>query len=366
MVATEEVAEVNVEVAEAAGSAAERPSANTTAELGFKEHLEAAETRLSRFVLSFRRMIPAAQLLSWYDKHGRDLPWRKTRDPYKILVSEIMLQQTQVRRVLVFFEKWLKKFPNWQSLAKASNEDVIKMWAGLGYNRRALALRDIARQIVERGEPKTEAGWLELKGIGPYTSAAIAAFALKQRTIPIDTNIRRTLGRLLLGIPYPTPEHDERIRRAADAFLPRHGRFYDVPQALFDLATAICTKAPSCADCPMRSVCPAAPKFLSGRVKAPKAMTKKSVERKHRNKPHPDRIYRGRILKLVRESGSIAIKSIGPRIDPRFDPRHDRLWLRSMIDRLASDHLIIRRGTHLSLFPEYERTFQRPSLRRRA
>ncbi|NBS41699.1 A/G-specific adenine glycosylase, partial [bacterium] len=200
-------------------------------------------------------------LLRWYDTHGRDLPWRKTRDPYRILVSEIMLQQTQVSRGLIFYERWLGQFPDWASLAVASNADVIRAWAGLGYNRRALMLRDIARKIVERGVPSTERDWRELKGIGPYTAAAISAFALKQRALPIDTNIRRVLGRLLFGVTYPQPTIDDKIRASIDAILPRRGRFYDVPQSLFDLATMQCAKVPTCATCPMRSVCPAAPKF---------------------------------------------------------------------------------------------------------
>jgi A/G-specific adenine glycosylase len=293
----------------------------------------------------------AGPLLKWYDAHGRDLPWRKTRNPYKILVSEIMLQQTQVPRVLLFYKKWLATFPDWQTLARASNADVIHAWAGLGYNRRALALRDIARHVVAYGVPKTEEDWKKLKGIGPYTAAALATFSLRQRSFPIDSVIRRVGSRLLFGIPYPQPKHDERLRKAADGFLPKSGRFYDIPQALFDLATAICTKVPSCTICPMRTVCPAAPKFLSGRVRIPKAMIKKGKETKHRDKPHPDRIYRGRILKLVRETKTnIRIRDIGSAIDPHFQKDPDQSWLERMIDRLEKDRMIQRRGSTIMLF----------------
>ena len=100
-------------------------------------------------------MSPAEKLLRWYKKYGRDLPWRKTRDPYKILISEIMLQQTQVPRVLLFYKKWLTLFPSWKTLAKATNAEVIRAWAGLGYNRRALILRDIAKQVAHGGIPQT-------------------------------------------------------------------------------------------------------------------------------------------------------------------------------------------------------------------
>ncbi len=294
-------------------------------------------------------MTLSARLLAWYDKHGRDLPWRHTRDPYRILVSEIMLQQTQVTRGLIFYDRWLKQYPNWKSLAAATNADVIRAWAGLGYNRRALMLRDIAKQAVERGEPTTEAGWRELKGIGPYTAAAISAFALTQRALPIDTNIRRVLGRLLFGVTYPQPTIDDKIRESVDAILPKRGRFYDVPQSLFDLATMQCTKVPTCATCPMRSACPAARKFLSGKVRVPKQMVKKAVESRHRDKKFPDRIYRGRILKLVRENGTVAIDTVGSAIDAHYDKKQDRAWVQAMVDRLVKDGMVCHRKNTLVL-----------------
>lgn len=286
------------------------------------------------------------RLLRWYDKHGRDLPWRKTRDPYRILISEIMLQQTQVSRGLIFYERWLKRFPNWQALANASSADVIRAWAGLGYNRRALMLRDIARQVADRGIPETEEEWHELRGIGPYTASAVAAFACGRRTLPIDTNVRRVLGRLLFGIPYPQPAIDDKIRRDIDRILPPRGRFYDVPQALFDLAAMRCAKIPACDACPMRPVCPAAAKFATGRVRVPKRMVRKAVESRHRDKPYPDRIYRGRILKLVREAGPVDADRVGPSVDASYDQKQDRAWVLSMIERMERDGMIRHvRGT---------------------
>ena len=282
----------------------------------------------------------AAKLLAWYRAHGRDLPWRETRDAYKILVSEIMLAQTQVPRVLLFYEKWLKQFPNWKMLARATNAQVIGAWAGLGYNRRALVLRDIARHVVAHGEPTTSHEWLVLKGIGEYTSKALGAFAHHERVMPIDTNIRRVLGRVLLGIPFPQPSHDELIQKKMADILPKRGAHWDVPQALFDLATAICTKSPACADCPLRAQCPVSKKFLSGRVRIPRAMIVKPVERRHRDKPYPDRIFRGRILKLVREEKNVPIATLGKRIDPAFSPANDTEWLFQMIQRMEKDGLI--------------------------
>ncbi len=285
-------------------------------------------------------MSPTATLLRWYDRHGRDLPWRHTRNAYHILVSEVMLQQTQVSRVLEYYKRWLKTFPDWTKLAQATNAEVITHWSGLGYNRRALMLRDIARAVVERGEPTDEDGWRALKGIGPYTSAALAAFSLHARVLPIDTNIRRVGARLWLGVPFPSLKIDDRVRRAAELFLPTRGRFYDVPQALFDLASLVCAKTPNCATCPMKSHCLAAPKFIAHRVRIPKQSIKKAKETKHRDKPYPDRIYRGRILKVVRTKGSVSTRALGQAIDETFQAEHDQAWLLRMLDRMQRDHLI--------------------------
>lgn len=281
-------------------------------------------------------------LLRWYAREGRDLPWRQTHDAYRILVSEIMLQQTQVARVLLFYKAWLKKFPTWHALARASNTEVVHAWAGLGYNRRGLMLRDIARHVTTHGLPSTEEEWRQLKGIGPYTAAAIASFAQGQRTIPIDTNIRRVLGRLLLAKPFPAPADDNRIRRSVGArrASPLHADHF---QAMFDLAVAICTKNPDCAVCPMRNQCPMATRFLAGKVRIPKRSIKKAVESKHRNKPHPDRIYRGRILAALRTSTqALTVRKLGPLIDPQFDPKQDLHWIAAMMTRLCTDGLARR------------------------
>lgn len=305
-------------------------------------------------------MIIDQKLLAWYKKNSRDLPWRKTRDAYKILVSEVMLQQTQVPRVLLYYKKWLKQFPTWKSLSVASNSDVIKAWAGLGYNRRALALRDIARSYVGAGSPGPNKGgktpplrssdWIKFKGIGPYTAAALAVFTHAERTMPIDTNIRRVLDRVLLGVPYPDPTLDKKIHKQSVKLLA--GKNFDlVPQALFDLATSVCKKIPDCAVCPLRDQCKAAPKFLKGSVRTPKSMTKKSNETIHRNKKYPDRIFRGRILKLAREAkaGIGPIRLIGPMIDPTFDTKLDTAWLNRVLVRLEKDQLVKRRGNKIFL-----------------
>ena len=299
----------------------------------------------------------AKKLLAWYDQHGRDLPWRKTHDPYKILVSEIMLQQTQVSRVLFFYKAWLKKFPTWKALASASNGEVIHAWAGLGYNRRALVMRDIAKHIVAKTKneklktkqrlntkfqtPKTEDEWLTLKGIGPYTAAAVALFSGNEATVPIDTNIRRVWGRVLLGKTFPGLENDEKLKKQLGGVLEKERRRADFFQATFDLATSICTKQPECAVCPLKAVCPASKAFLSGKAKAPKRTTPISNERIHASKKYPDRIFRGRILKALREAPrGLAPAAIGPLIDQAFDSKQDSSWLEAMIARLERDGML--------------------------
>lgn len=291
----------------------------------------------------------ASPLLAWYKRHGRDLPWRKTRDPYRIVVSELMLQQTQVSRGLIFYPRWLERFPDWNALANASNAEVIEAWAGLGYNRRALMLRDMARTIVAEGIPKKASDWLRLKGVGPYTAAAIACFSFKERILPIDTNIRRVLGRVFLGKPFPEQINDPAIQTKTPSLL-QAKEFHDIPQALFDLATSVCTKTPQCAICPLKDLCPCANGFMAGDYLTPKRTIKKANETKHRDKPYPDRIYRGRILKYIREEKSVrhAIK-IGAVIDPNFDSKKDQTWLEAMLGRLIRDGLIEKKAGKWSL-----------------
>lgn len=290
-----------------------------------------------------------ARLLLWYRKHGRDLPWRETREPYRILLSEVMLQQTQVSRVLRYYGRWLEQLPDWHALARASSANVIRAWAGLGYNRRALNLRAIAQFIVRHGEPQTYEGWIALKGIGPYTAAAIALFAHGERLMPIDTNIRRVLGRVYLGRLFPQLKDDAFILRAiGDQWHKRRG-YRDVPQALFDLANAHCLKQPDCMACPLRNDCKSAARFLSGTVRVPKRMTPKAKETIRAGKRYPDRIYRGRILQEVRAAKrGIAIEQLGILVDPGFDQTVDQGWLLAMVDRMVRDGLL--RKTKARLF----------------
>lgn len=279
-------------------------------------------------------------LLAWYRVHQRDLPWRKTRNAYRIFISEIMLQQTQVDRVIPAYRAWLTRFPSWTSLAKATTADLLRAWAGLGYNRRALQVREGARFVVRHGEPKDEQGWRALKGVGPYTAAALTEFANHTRAIVIDTNVRRVAGRILFGTYFPGLKIDARLRKALDRITPRTGAHWDLPQAFMDLGSAICTaRAPSCAACPMKRACKAAPHFLTGRANAARR-PKTPREKRHRDKKYPDRIYRGRILAWVRDHGATSIRALGANIDNAYRSREDFAWVSAMCGRLAAEGLL--------------------------
>ena len=169
-------------------------------------------------------------LLSWYAANGRDLPWRRTRDPYAILVSEVMLQQTQVDRVVPRYLAWLERWPTAERLTAASAADVIRAWQGLGYNRRALALHRAAQRIAAEGWPED---LTELPGVGRYTADAVRLFALGESVLPVDTNVRRVQ------------------ERTGFAFAPECG------QALMDLGATVClARVPRCGVCPLAATCP--------------------------------------------------------------------------------------------------------------
>jgi A/G-specific adenine glycosylase len=212
-----------------------------------------------------RRALPAhaplfrRRLLAWYGRHRRRLPWRRTRDPYAILVSEIMLQQTQVARVEEYWTRFLRRYPTVEDLAAASADAVHESWAGLGYYARARNLHAAAREVVrEHGGalPRDPDALRKLPGIGRYTAAAVASIAFDADVGTVDTNVARVLARVfrLRG----TKKSAERMRRTwrlVDALVPR-GRAADWNQALMDLGATICTaRAPRCRACPVRAAC---------------------------------------------------------------------------------------------------------------
>jgi A/G-specific adenine glycosylase len=206
----------------------------------------------------FRRV-----LLNWYRRHGRDLPWRQTRDPYHILVSEVMLQQTQVDRVLPKYHEWLEKYPTLEALADASQEDVSATWRPLGYNIRPKRLHAIARESVERyggALPSDEATLRSFKGIGEYTAGAVRSFAFGQRAAILDTNVARVLFRIFVGRGEPKAHAMKRhLWDVSRAVLPRR-HVFDFNQALMDFGATVCTaRKPACLLCPMRGSCSAYP-----------------------------------------------------------------------------------------------------------
>lgn len=203
------------------------------------------------------------RLLTWYARHGRDLPWRKTDDPYHILVSEIMLQQTQVDRVLPKYAEWLEKYPSFGALAAAPEREVARTWYPLGYNIRPRRLQSIAREAVARygGElPSDEATLLSFKGIGAYTAGAIRSFAFGERAAILDTNVARVLFRVFVGKGDPKSHAMTRHLWALSATLVPMRRVFDFNQALMDFGATICVaRNPKCPVCPMARSCRAFP-----------------------------------------------------------------------------------------------------------
>jgi A/G-specific adenine glycosylase len=203
------------------------------------------------------------RLLTWYARHGRDLPWRKTDDPYHILVSEVMLQQTQVDRVLPKYAEWLEKYPSFGALAAAPEREVARTWYPLGYNIRPRRLQSIAREAVARygGElPSDEATLLSFKGIGAYTAGAIRSFAFGERAAILDTNVARVLFRVFVGRGDPKSHAMTRHLWALSATLVPMRRVFDFNQALMDFGATICVaRNPKCPVCPMAKSCRAFP-----------------------------------------------------------------------------------------------------------
>src|SRR3954447_14023240 len=199
-------------------------------------------------------------MITWYAEHGRDLPWRRTRDPYAVLVSEVMLQQTQVARVIERWKRWLERWPTAGALAAAPTADVLREWVGLGYNRRALRLQQACAVIAEHGWP---ADLTTLPGVGPYTAAALRAFAWDEPVVPVDTNVARVFERIGCELTGP-PE---------------------LGHALMDLGATVCTaRRPHCGECPLTACA------SRGRVAAP------APRRRSERFEDSDRYVRGRVV----------------------------------------------------------------------
>ncbi|MEX2580137.1 MAG: A/G-specific adenine glycosylase [Verrucomicrobiales bacterium] len=209
-------------------------------------------------------------LVSWFAREGRDYPWRRTRNPYAILVSELMLQQTQIATVLErgYFDRWMKRFPDLRALANASEEEVLKAWEGLGYYNRARNLQKAARTILDRRDgrfPETVEEMLELPGVGRYTAGAVVSFAFDRRGVIVDGNVTRVLSRVLAHRnPVDTPAAAKLIWSCADRLTPDVGaKAYN--SAVMELGQRLCTKAaPACDRCPVRGQCAARERGIAG------------------------------------------------------------------------------------------------------
>ncbi|HLK83571.1 MAG TPA: A/G-specific adenine glycosylase [Xanthobacteraceae bacterium] len=245
----------------------------------------------------------AAALLCWFDRHRRVLPWRaprgETADPYRVWVSEIMLQQTTVKAVTPYYRRFMAAFPTVEALAQADIEDVLKLWAGLGYYARARNLHACARAVVARGSfPDCEEELLQLPGIGPYTAAAIAAIAFDRKASPVDGNAERVIVRLF-AVEQELPDAKPAIRELAADLYPAR-RPGDFAQAMMDLGATVCTpKAPACGACPFAGSCA--------------ALARGDAESFPRKKKKPERrLRRGVAFVAIRADGHVLVRRRAP------------------------------------------------------
>ena len=279
-------------------------------------------------------------LLRWYKEKGRDLPWRHTRDPYKILVSEIMLQQTQVDRVIPKYKAFLRAFPTVEKLAQAQRSQVIQRWAGLGYNRRAVYLHEAAKKIVcdFGGKVPTTIDVLRtLPGVGEYTAGAVACFTGKSTMSFLDTNIKRVFGRLFFNTTSRRLPIEKKLSAYAHSLVPTgKDDAYFWHHALMDLGALVCVAAkPKCESCPLQRICPFPP-FRE-------VITKSHYAKRQSAFKNSDRFWRGRILDALRREKHIAFDALVR----RFGIPKKRLA--TLARTLARDGLAIRARDLLSL-----------------
>ena len=238
------------------------------------------------------------RLLDWHRRNGLHAPWRSAGDPYPVLVAAVMAQQTQMSRVLPKYAEFLAAYPTPQALAAAPTAAVLRIWGGLGYNLRALRLQRAARHVVrEGGFPPTAEALQRIEGIGPFTAAIVASFALGQRVAAVDTNVRRVLTRLLATKPDArVPELA--VEAAASALIaPRAAGRWN--QAMMDLGARVCTaRAPRCDACPLAEWCRARPRFAAPLARVAEA---KAAYRPKQPFRRSRRYYRGRIVQALRE-----------------------------------------------------------------
>ena len=286
-------------------------------------------------------------ILRWYRKTKRDLPWRSTTDPYEILVSEIMLQQTQVSRVKEKLPIFIKRFADFSALASAPKSEVVCAWKGMGYNNRAIRLNDLAKTIQQKYSgtlPRSIDEMRSLPGIGEYTSHAVACFAFRQHVPVVDVNIKRVFSRVFgkMKEPGETLEHKS-VWQIAEKVLPNDA--YTWNQALMDLGSVICTaRNPKCGECPVSDYCASRKALLKSQLK------KTVVPKKASNEPMyagiPRRFWRGKIVEALRSldgKRSVTLPVLGKTVKKDFHKR-ELPWLHDVVTRLEKDGVIKLRG----------------------
>ncbi|MDS0276383.1 A/G-specific adenine glycosylase [Halomicroarcula sp. S1AR25-4] len=287
-------------------------------------------------------------LVEWYETDHREYPWRQTEDPYEILVSEVMSQQTQLDRVVDAWRDFLDRWPTAEALAAADRGDVVGFWTShsLGYNNRAKYLHEAARQVVEGevgpsdrprndgettadGEwPRDPAGLSELMGVGPYTANAVASFAFNNGDAVVDTNVKRVLYRA-----FGVPDDDDAFETVAQRLMPEgESRVWN--NAVMELGGVACEKTPDCdgAQCPWREWCHA---YQTGDFTAPDVPTQPSFEGSRRQ-------FRGRVINVLNEYDELTLDDLGPRVRVDYAPdgEYGREWLRDLVGDLAEDALV--------------------------
>ncbi len=294
------------------------------------------------------------RLLEWYGAHGRShLPWRNTRDPYCILVSEFMLQQTQVDRVLPKYEAFIARFPTLQSLAAASIAEVLRLWKGLGYNSRAVRLRRLACEVQERFGgviPADRHSLATLPGVGPYTVDALGAFAFGEDTAANDTNVRRVVHRVLYGMEFPPARAAAQLNEDARSLVPA-GKGHDWNSAIMDLGSAICTaRSPKCAICPIYEVCAAAPIDAAALEAARTRYGRTPSPQERIPFGQSTRFTRGRIVDRLRELAPgerVSLLDLHSSIAPAI--AQDRPRFDAIVRALAADGLLLLEDEKVAL-----------------
>lgn len=289
-----------------------------------------------------KRKVFQRELLRWYAVAGRTLPWRQTHDPYAIVVSEVMLQQTQVSRGLPKFIAWMKQFPTLEVLAQAPLSEVLAAWQGLGYNRRAKYLWLLAQTVVkEYGGifPQTKEEILELPGVGPHTAGAIMSFAFGQTEPIYDTNALRVVGRVFKGFSVLPSLDQKQWTVLMQETVPTRKNIFAFNQALMDLGAMVCTaKKPSCAACPLSSICSSYPAILSASSQQLR-LTKPVKETLYFGQPR--RIWRGKILRVLHAQSpqGLTLQQLGKQIQTDFTAA--RLpWLKSVVQLLEQEGML--------------------------